>query len=73
MASQVIRRFAIALTAWLPFFALWVMFALSFSREPLSVIFITSLISMGSAGLWGIAVWHSCRRSPLPLGFSARF
>src|SRR5258707_12303171 len=28
---------------------------------------------MGSAGLLGIAVWHSCRRWPWPVGFSGRF
>lgn len=73
MRSHVIRRCAIALAAWLPFFALWVLFAMSLTRERFSVILLGSLISMGSAGLLGIAVWHICRRRPLPLGFSLSF
>ncbi len=68
-----IRRCAIVLAAWLPFFALWVLFAMSFSRDRFSAIFVASLISMGSAGLLGIAVWHLCRRWPWPLGFNLKF
>ena len=59
--------------AWLPFFALWLLFAFSFSRVPASEILIGSLISMGSAGLLGIAVWYCCKRVPWPLRFSLRF
>lgn len=73
MLSKVIRRCAIALAAWLPFFALWVLFAMSFARDPFTVIFISSLITMGSAGLLGIAVWQLCRRWPWPLGFNLNF
>jgi signal transduction histidine kinase len=73
MVSKLIRSCAIALAAWLPFFALWVLFAMSFAREPFSAIFVTSLISMGSAGLLGIAVWQLCRSWPWPLGFNLNF
>src|SRR5215469_9412634 len=73
MVSRVIRQSAIALAAWLPFFALWVFFVMSFSRESFSAIFLASLFTMGSAGLLGIAVWQLCRRMPLPLGFSLNF
>jgi len=73
MISRVIKRCAIALAVWLPFFVLWLLFAASFSRDPFSVIFVASLINMGSAGLLGIGVWYLCRLWPLPLGFSARF
>src|SRR5215467_11308731 len=73
MLLKVIRRWVIVLTAWLPFFALWVLFAMSFARDPLPKIFLESLISMGSAGLLGIAVWHGCRRWSWPLGFSFSF
>ena len=73
MVSKVIRRCAIALAAWLPFFALWVLFAMSFARDPFSVIFTSSLITMGSAGLLGITVWQLCRRWPWPLGFNLNF
>src|SRR5258708_25082692 len=73
MTRPIIRRCAIVLAAWLPFFALWVLFAMSFSRDRFSAIFVASLISMGSAGLLGIAVWHLCRRWPWPLGFNLKF
>jgi signal transduction histidine kinase len=73
MLSKVISRCAIALAAWLPFFALWVLFAMSFARDPFSVIFISSLITMGTAGLLGIAVWQLCKRWPWPLGFNWKF
>ena len=73
MVRQTIRRCAIVLAAWLPFFALWVLFATSFSRDRFSLVFLGSLITMGSAGLLGIAVWHLCRRWPWPFGFSLKF
>jgi hypothetical protein len=73
MVGKIIRRCAIALAAWLPFFALWVLFAMSFARDPFSAIFVSSLITMGSAGLLGIAVWQLCRRWPWPLGFNRNF
>ena len=73
MVGKIIRRCAIALAAWLPFFALWVLFAMSFARDPFFTIFITSLITMGTAGLLGIAVWQLCRRWPWPLGFNLNF
>ena len=49
------------------------LFAFSFSRVPASEILIGSLMSMGSAGLLGIAVWYCCKRLPWPLRFSLRF
>jgi signal transduction histidine kinase len=73
MVHKVLRRCAIVLAAWLPFFALWVLFAMSFARDRFSAIFLASLIAMGSAGLLGIAVWHLCRRWPWPLGFTLNF
>jgi len=73
MIRPIIRRCAIALAAWLPFFALWVLFATSFARDPFSTILLTSLISMGSAGLLGIAVWQASRRWVWPLGFNLKF
>lgn len=73
MIPKVIRRCVIALAAWLPFFALWVLFAMSFARDRFSAIFLASLISMGSAGLLGIAVWHACRHWPWPLGYNLSF
>lgn len=73
MLLKLFKRSLIVLTAWLPFFVLWVLFAMSFGRDRFSVIFLESLISMGSAGLLGTAVWHACRRWPWPLGFNLIF
>src|SRR5215510_1201115 len=73
MVRRIITRCAIALAVWLPFFVLWVLFFMSFARDPFSLIFVTSLITIGSAGLLGIAVWYLCRRWPWPLGFSLSF
>jgi signal transduction histidine kinase len=73
MVRKVIRRSAIALAAWLPFFVLWLLFAMSFARDPFSAIFISSLISMGTAGLLGIPVWQLCRRWSWPPVFNPNF
>jgi signal transduction histidine kinase len=73
MIRKLIKRCAIVLAAWLPFFALWVLFAMSFARDRFSVVLVSSLITMGSAGLLGIAVWHVCRRWPWPFGFTLKF
>ena len=45
MVRRAITRCAIALAAWLPFFALWVLFAMSFAQDHFSAIFVGSLIS----------------------------
>jgi signal transduction histidine kinase len=73
MIGSLIRRSTIAVAAWLPFFALWVLFAASFSRDRFTSILSGSVVSMGSAGLLGIAVWHLCRRWPWPRQFSVSF
>lgn len=73
MVRKIISHCAIAVAGWLPFLALWVLFAMSFARDPFSAIFVGSLITMGSAGLLGIAVWRLCRRWPWPLGFNLNF
>src|SRR5262245_23645704 len=73
MVRKVISRCAIVLAAWLPFFVLWVLFGLSFALDPSRTVFVASLITMGTAGLLGIAVWYSCRRWPWPLGFNLKF
>ncbi len=73
MVRKVLRRCAIALVAWLPFFAIWVLVGISFGRDRFSAILIGSLISVGSAGVLGIGVWHACRRWPWPLGFKLSF
>ena len=73
MIRKVIRRCAIVLAAWLPFFAIWVLFAISYAHGQVSAVLVASPISMGSAGLLGIAVWHVCQGWPWPLGFTLNF
>jgi sensor histidine kinase YesM len=73
MIRKVTRRCAIAFAAWLPFFAIWFLIALSSARAPFAAILIDSLVSMGSAGVLGIGVWFICRKWPLPLGFQVGF
>jgi sensor histidine kinase YesM len=70
---KVIRRYAIVLAAWLPFFAIWVFFAMLYAHYPLRAALVTSLISMGTASLMGIAVWHICQRWPWPLRLDLKF
>src|SRR5258707_3579425 len=69
MVRKLIKRCAIALAAWLPFFAIWLLVAMSLARDRFSTVLIASLISMGSAGLLGIGVWYVCQRWPWPLGW----
>ncbi len=58
----------VALTAQqAPLFAIWVFFAMLYAHYPLRAALGTSMISMGSASLLGIAVWHVCQRWPWPL------
>jgi two-component system LytT family sensor kinase len=73
MTRKAIRRYAIALAAWLPFFAIWALFAVAYAHYRLAEALLTSVISMGGAGLLGIAVWHVCQRSPWPLRLSFKF
>ena len=73
MGRTLIRRCAIAVVAWLPFFAIWTLVTMTFGRIAFSTVLTSSLISMGSAGLLGIAVWFACRRWPWPHGFKLQF
>jgi len=68
-----IRRYTIVLAAWLPFFAIWTLFAMLYAHYQWRAALATSLISMGSASLLGIGVWHVCRRLPWPLQLDLKF
>jgi two-component system LytT family sensor kinase len=70
---KVIKRYAVVLAAWLPFFAIWVFYAMLYAHYPLRAALATSMISMGSASLLGIAVWHVCQRWPWPLRLDLKF
>jgi len=71
--QKTIRHYAIVLAAWLPFFIIWVFYARSYAHYPLRAALLTSLISMGSASLLGMAVWHVCQRWPWPLRLDLKF
>ena len=73
MLRNILRRIAIALAAWLPFFAIWFLVALSASREPIRLVLLSSLVSMATAGLVGIPIWYACKRWPLPPDFRFSF
>jgi len=73
MRPKLIRRCTVALAAWVPFFLIWILVGISFGRDSLPTILISGLISMGTAGVLGIAVWYACRRWPWPQQFSLKF
>ena len=60
MMRKAIKRYAVVLAAWLPYFAIWVFCAMLYARYPLRASLIERMISLGSASLRGIAVWHVC-------------
>jgi signal transduction histidine kinase len=70
---RVIRRYATVLAAWLPFFVIWVLFAMLYAHYPLRAALLTSLIAMGSASMLGIAVWHVCQHRPWPFRLDLKF
>src|SRR5262245_16122962 len=73
MRRDVIRRSAIGVAAWLPFFLVWTAVALSSGQVSARTALIGGLIAMGSAGALGILVWFAARRWPWPLGFRLSF
>jgi sensor histidine kinase YesM len=73
MARDLIRRCAIGIVAWLPFFVLWTAVAMSSGQITFRAALAGGLISMGSAGLLGIVVWFASERWRWPLGFNLRF
>ena len=73
MIRTILKRYALVFAAWLPFFAIWVLFAMKYAHYRLPAALLTSLISMGSASLLGVAVWHVCQRWPWPLRLDVKF
>jgi sensor histidine kinase YesM len=70
---EAVKRYLILLVAWLPFFVIWVLLAMTYARVPLRSAVLISLISMGSATLLGAAVWNIARRWPWPIQLTLRF
>lgn len=73
MRRSWVRRGAIGMAAWLPFFVLWTAVTLSFPQASLRTALVNGLVSMGSAGVLGILVWFACSRWPWPLQFKLSF
>src|SRR5689334_12308745 len=73
MRGTFIRRCAVGIAIWLPFFTLWALVTMSAPNARLPAVLTASLIAMGSAGLLGIAVWYACLRWPWPLEFRLTF
>src|SRR5215467_12160797 len=73
MMQREIRRYAAILAAWLPFYVVWVLIAVVYAHISLRASLILSLISIGTASLLGIPVWHICQRHPWPLRLDLRF
>ncbi len=73
MIRKVIQSYAIVFGAWLPFFAIWVLYAMAYAHYTLRAALVISLISMGSASLLGIAAWHVCQCWPWPLRLDLKF
>src|SRR5262245_29816486 len=68
-----LKQAGAGLAMWLPFFTIWVVVTTSFQRRLTQEAFIESMISMGTAGALGIAVWFACQRWPWPLAVRSRF
>ena len=68
-----VRRSAIGLAAWLPFFVMWTGVSLSFPQTSWQTAVAGGLITTGSAGVLGILVWFACERWPWPLRFRLSF
>jgi two-component system, LytTR family, sensor kinase len=73
MIRTALTRIGLVLAAWLPFFAVWVLFAMTLSRASLREAIATSLISMGSVSLLAFAVWYVCQWWPWPLRINLAF
>jgi sensor histidine kinase YesM len=73
MKRSIFVRYFLVFAAWLPFFAIWALIAVVYAHIRLSEAILYSLISVGSASLLGIAVWHVSKRWPWPLRLSLNF
>jgi two-component system LytT family sensor kinase len=73
MGRHLLRRLAIGVAAWLPFFALWTGVALSSGQVTVRAALEGGLMFTGTAAVLGIFVWFACERFPWPLGFRLSF
>jgi sensor histidine kinase YesM len=73
MKRSTLTRYLLIFAAWFPFFAIWALIAVVYAHIRLSEALLYSLISVGTASLLGIAVWHVSKRRPWPLRLSLNF
>jgi hypothetical protein len=64
---NILKRYGILIAAWLPFLVIWVLIARAYGQMSFPEALVSSTISMGSATLIAVSVWHICRRWPWPL------
>lgn len=62
----VVVRTVTVVGAWLPFFAFWVLFILSFGKSTVSQAVSSGLVSIGGGAILGVAVWRFCSIRPWP-------
>jgi hypothetical protein len=65
--KEALKRYGILMVAWLPFFVVWVLFAMMYARMSVWSAVASSAISMGTATVLGAFAWHITRRWPWPL------
>jgi two-component system LytT family sensor kinase len=68
-----LKRYGVILLAWMPFFVVWTLLALSYGRMSLRGALVTTAISMGGATALGTGVWYLCGRLPWPLRPTLKF
>src|SRR3954453_19856182 len=73
MVRKAMKSYAIVFAAWLPFLLFWVFITMSYARYSFGLALLIGFMSMGSAGLLGIGVWHLCQRWPWPLRLNLKF
>src|SRR6266852_260956 len=59
--------------AWLPVLSFWIVFSMVYAHIPFAMALRISLMTIGTAAVLGIAVWHFCTRTPWPETMRAGF
>ena len=72
MLDREMKKAAALTAAWLPFVALWQLFAMQ-GGASFAVALPFSCYAIGSAAILGLAVSRFCARMPVPLDFRTRF
>ncbi|HWZ98898.1 MAG TPA: histidine kinase [Candidatus Dormibacteraeota bacterium] len=73
MKRSAFTRYLMMFLAWLPFFVVWMLITITYGHIRFSNALTLSLVATGSASLFGVVVWHICKRWPWPLRLSLKF